>query len=105
MIVVGLVPPDRVELDTPPPRPLSPPSPFGVRNFNEIQLLCVFISAGQTNAGQQYRSGNEIFSRTSSGHNVATVVQSVGTLEIHMESVKLIVKNVKFMTRFDFVIN
>ena len=104
MIVVGLVPPDRVELDIPPPRPLSPPSPFGVRNFNEIQLLCVFISAGQTNAGQQYRSGNEIF-RASNGHNVSTVVQSVGTLEIHMEIVKFIVKNVKFMTRFDFVIN
>ena len=100
MIVVGLVPPDRVELDIPPPSP----SPFGVRNFNEIQLLCVFISAGQTNAGQQYRSGNEIF-RASNGHNVSTVVQSVGPLEIHMEIVKFIVKNVKFMTRFDFVIN
>ena len=36
---------------------------------------------------------------------MSTVVQSVGTLEIHREIVKFIVKNVKFMTRFDFVIN
>ena len=73
-----------------------------MRNFNEIQPLCVFISAGQTNADNN--TGNEIFS-ASEGHNVSTVVQSVGTLEIHREIVKFIVKNVKFMTRFDFVIN
>ena len=46
LIVVSVAPHDRVEL--------VPPLPFRVRNFNEIQPLCVFISAGQTNAGQQY---------------------------------------------------